>query len=347
MTGLRRALLLAGGLLLVGCPSSALDDDDSDPPNEVLDSFFEDRLDYLEALGVPILDCTAQNDTTWPVFHGCYDWHSAVHGVFALQALHRMTGDPVYADLADELLNPEDVADELTLLSNGNLQFSELPYGYAWFLALARERARGGDDDLLPHAGVIAEALDSHLASPPIWQYALDAPQYDNPSWAALNLWQHYRYVGDEAGAERVAGTLRDEAVPRSDTCLVQDDAEHISEFFPPCLHLARAIVEVLPRAEADAWIAEFVPETLVLAPLTEFPSAHPGGLNFSRSWGLWSLYRATSEQQFSDAYVEHIDTHMAQPEYWAENYLSYSHWVPQFGVYAIALSWDDGELVP
>ena len=127
----------------------------------------------------------------------------------------------------------------------------------------------------------------------------------------------------------------------------MQDDAENISEFFPPCLHLARAIVEILPQDEAAAWIEEWVPEVLVLEPLTEFPNAHPGGLNFSRSWGLWSLYRATGDQQFSDSYIEHIDTHMAQPAYWAENYLSYSHWVPQFGVYGIALSWDDGELVP
>jgi len=344
----RLAALAALGVLLAGCPSTPPSDDpNDDPPNPALDAFFEDRLGHLEDLGVPIVACTTQDDTAWPVFDGCYDWHSAVHGVFALLALHRMTGDPLYAEVADELLNPDDVADELAMVSNGQLEFSEIPYGYAWFLALARERDRGGDTDLMPLAEVVADALNAYLDSPPIWQYALDAPQYDNPSWAALNLWQHYRHVGDDGGAARVEGWIRDEAVPRSDQCLVQDDAEHVSEFFPPCLHLARAIVEILPQAEADAWIDEFLPAELVLEPLTELPNAHPAGLNFSRAWGLWSLYRATGEIQFSDLYVDHVEIHMGQPEYWAENYLSYSHWVPQFGVYAIALSWDDGELVP
>jgi len=31
----------------------------------------------------------------------------------------------------------------------------------------------------------------------------------------------------------------------------------------------------------------------------------------------------------------------MAMPQYWAEDYYSYSHWVAQFGVYGIALSYE------
>jgi hypothetical protein len=30
----------------------------------------------------------------------------------------------------------------------------------------------------------------------------------------------------------------------------------------------------------------------------------------------------------------------MAQPPYWAEDYYSHSHWIAQFGVHAIWLSW-------
>jgi hypothetical protein len=39
--------------------------------------------------------------------------------------------------------------------------------------------------------------------------------------------------------------------------------------------------------------------------------------------------------------YREHIEAWMDRPEYWAEDYMAYSHWVPQFGVYGIALSYD------
>jgi hypothetical protein len=258
-----------------------------------------------------------------------------------------MTGDAVYADVADELLDPADVADEFALLEDGSLEVSEVPYGYAWFLALARERDRDGDPGLLPLAAVAAETLDGYLTPSPVWESSLEAPQYANPSWAALNLWEHYRWTGDWSGAARVESWIRDEAVTRTDRCLVQDESDHTADFFPPCLHLARVVVEILPAAEAEAWMDEFLPASLALEPLTEFATAHPAGLNFSRAWGLWSLYKASGDPHFSDLYVDHVETHMEQPEYWEESYLSYAHWVPQFGVYAISLSWGDGESVP
>ena len=37
--------------------------------------------------------------------------------------------------------------------------------------------------------------------------------------------------------------------------------------------------------------------------------------------------------------YETHVEWHLDHPEYWAENYDAYAHWVPQFGVYAVALS--------
>jgi hypothetical protein len=39
--------------------------------------------------------------------------------------------------------------------------------------------------------------------------------------------------------------------------------------------------------------------------------------------------------------YVEHVVTHLDQPEYWAVDYRAHSHWIPQFGIRAIALTLD------
>ncbi|MEE8125090.1 MAG: hypothetical protein V3T42_04685, partial [Nitrospirales bacterium] len=64
-------------------------------------------------------------------------------------------------------------------------------------------------------------------------------------------------------------------------------------------------------------------------------------GLNFSRAWGLWTLFQSTGHQAYRDMYVNHILTHMALPQYWRDDYQKHSHWVPQFGIYAIALSLD------
>jgi hypothetical protein len=39
--------------------------------------------------------------------------------------------------------------------------------------------------------------------------------------------------------------------------------------------------------------------------------------------------------------YIDHVQTHIEQPEYWAEDYYAFSHGVPQLGVYAIARSYE------
>jgi hypothetical protein len=68
----------------------------------------------------------------------------------------------------------------------------------------------------------------------------------------------------------------------------------------------------------------------------------HVAGLNFSRTWGLWSIWEATGILAYRDLYRAHIDKEMAQPQYWNARYGNYSHWVAQFGVYGLALSFAD-----
>ena len=51
-------------------------------------------------------------------------------------------------------------------------------------------------------------------------------------------------------------------------------------------------------------------------------------------------LYEATGDRDFRMMYIEHIETHMAMTAYWLEDYM-YAHWVPNFGVYSIMLSYD------
>ena len=94
---------------------------------------------------------------------------------------------------------------------------------------------------------------------------------------------------------------------------------------------------------EVAAWLDDFLPTRFDLPPMgpEQIGTAHQGGLNFSRAWGLYHLWQATGEPSWRDLYLDHIQTHIEQPEFWAEDYWAYSHWVPQFGVYAIARSYE------
>lgn len=49
-----------------------------------------DRRAWLERAGETIAAAIGRRDTDHAIFHGCYDWHSAVHG-WALLRIARVT----------------------------------------------------------------------------------------------------------------------------------------------------------------------------------------------------------------------------------------------------------------
>jgi hypothetical protein len=343
----KRLLPLLALLLLATACRPELEPDPEPEPDPVWQAFVADRGEHLRDLAEPIADCVVRVDTGWSAFHGCVDWHSAVHATYSLHAIARLLDDDDLLALADETLDSEAVAGELATLEAGGLDYSELPYGYSWFLALSRERERSGASDLIPLADEVAGRLEDHvfgLSEAGIDVTLVDA-DYQNLSWELLNLWAQAVWTGDADLELLLEDFVRDEVVPRSDSCSLDEAPDNLYDFFPPCLHLARLVTTVLPEVEAADWLADQADPDFDLPPLTEFDSAHTAGLNFSRAWGLWSLYETSGDLLYRDLYVEHVETHVAMPEYWAEDYMSHAHWVAQFGVYAIAVGWDAGEV--
>jgi hypothetical protein len=332
--------------------ADALDDAPGEPDAEVdveeepdpeWEAFLAARPAYLRDLGAPILTCVERDDTTNPCFHGCIDWHSAVEGTWALLALSRVLEDPSLLDAANAILEPSAVADELAQLESGGPVPTEIPYGYSWFLVLAREREMQGAADLTPLAELVAPALETYLMG--LTRGEIDgtmvADDYQNLSWIVVNLWQWADWTVDVDLADWLVSFTRNEIVPREFFCPLSSSPTRIHDFFPPCLHRAWLITTVLPPDEVAAWIETGVPAELDLEPLGAPPDAHTAGLNFSRCFGLWSLWDATGERRFRDMYMHHIVTHMAMPEYWRDDYLAHAHWIPQFGTFAILRSYE------
>ena len=52
-------------------------------------SFGREARAWLCDLGDVVARCVVEDNGLYPVFHGCYDWHSAVHGVWALHVIAR------------------------------------------------------------------------------------------------------------------------------------------------------------------------------------------------------------------------------------------------------------------
>ena len=60
-----------------------------------------DVAQVAQRLAVPVVACVVRPDTHSPAFHGCVDWHSAVHGNYALRVATRLTGDPRFLRIAE------------------------------------------------------------------------------------------------------------------------------------------------------------------------------------------------------------------------------------------------------
>src|SRR5689334_3685661 len=107
-----------------------------------------------------------------PVFYGCFDWHSSVHGHWLLARVARLhPGTPLAAKAEAALatsFTAERVAGELAYLRTPGRQEFERPYGLAWLLQLTMElrewdspQARAWAKSLAPlEAEAVARFMD-------------------------------------------------------------------------------------------------------------------------------------------------------------------------------------------
>ena len=81
--------------------------------------------------------------TLTPVFYGCFDWHSSVHGHWLLARLAREYPDAEYAAPARAALaisfTGEKFAKEVAYQQDPGRTSFERPYGLAWLLQLSGE----------------------------------------------------------------------------------------------------------------------------------------------------------------------------------------------------------------
>jgi len=259
-----------------------------------------------------------------------------------LHVLFRLTGDESYLVPVERLLRKEKIKQELGDIRSGTLR-DELPYGFAWLLALALEHESTTDrTDLRPLAREAADQLGRWLRSlsPAAVFSGFMSSEYANLSWAVLNLYQWGRYSGDGRLVAQVqtlmSSWLRSERWRAQ--CGGRAVSREVTGFFPPCLLQAMALVSIVRNKSALQFVKVVVPSTDRVPPLgSKEINGHSAGLNFSRAWAFWSLYEATKDRRYRLMFQEHVATLVGLPQYWARNYAVYAHWVAQFGVYALA----------
>lgn len=279
-----------------------------------------------------------RKDTDSPVFCGCYDWHSAVHGHWALLRLSVALDDRPLRQLVLDSLDVDLLSQESALIV-ADTSF-EMPYGRAWFLTLALEMEKCCDDyRLRPLADVIAESLLAHVCV----DANVNTLEYSNHSWALIQLFKWYCHTQQEEEKQKIIVIVADKFLVHDLGCSFSSDSHPSSGFFS----LFGNAICLVSLTQDSATLNRFLQLNPIsdvdLAPIIP-KSCHHLGMNWSRATALRCLAEEGTlslrdRGRFARACITHWVAGMSEFEQHSGRYDTYDHWVPQFAVYALTKS--------
>jgi hypothetical protein len=287
-----------------------------------------------------------------PVFYGCYDWHSSVHGHWLLARLVReFPNAPFAADARAALtanLTPAAVAGEVAYLNGTGRESFERPYGLAWLLQLAAELRESQTPDaarlsatLQPLEAVVVARLEAWL---PKLAYPIREGEHAQTAFA-FGLILDYARATDPALAAMITAKVREFHLDDRD-CPIEYEPSG-QDFLSPCIAEADVMRRVLPPREFAAWLTTFLPRLpgtdsdawLPIGIVTDKADgklAHLDGLNLSRAWMLEGIAAGLPAGDLRrNALLAAARTHAASglAAVTGEHYAG-GHWLGSFATY-------------
>jgi hypothetical protein len=294
----------------------------------------------------------------YPVFYGCFDWHSSVHGHWLLVRLLRTSSDSFSPEFRQSIMDAlqqsftaEGVAGEVIYFDNEDRKAFERPYGLAWFLQLTAELRLWDDPQaaewlgtLMPLEAVIVQRIKSWV---PKLAYPIRVGTH-NQSMFAFGLMLDWAQVSGDSEMQSLL-TERSLAFHKNDlNCPISYEPSG-EDFLSPCLMEADLMRRVLPADEFPLWLSGFLPEiptdgsTDWLVPgivndPTDGKLVHLDGVNLSRAWNLKNISAALGEGDPRVSSLQGVaDTHANEgiANVSSDNYAG-SHWLASFATYLI-----------
>lgn len=292
-----------------------------------------------------------------PAFYGAFDWHSAVHGHWALaRAARLLATGPVAVEaraVLDAHLAPARLDAERRFLSAPGRAGFERPYGLAWVLMLALELREWAEEDADAARWAAALApLEEHAAGVlkrwlPVLPWPVRSGEHAQTAFA-LGL------VHDWAHGARDAG-MRDLLDARARDFFEDDHDAPIAyepggqDFLSPVLAEADLMRRVFAPERFGSWLSGFLPSLATpaaerwLAPVVSPDPAdgklsHLDGLNLSRAWMLEGIAAGLPEGEprslpLREAAGRHRVRGLAALD---EDAYAGAHWLGTFAMYLV-----------
>lgn len=285
-----------------------------------------------------------------PIFYGCYDWHSSVHGYWSIiklmKAFPQFDADGQVRAVLNEHITPENVGIEKAFFEDvHNLGF-ERTYGWAWLLKLQEELVTWDDTDarrwgeaLQPLVDLLADRLKAYL---PKLVYPIRHGKHENTAFG-LSLMLDYARTAKDGGLENGIVEHAKRLYKEDKNCDMAYEPSG-SDFLSPCLEEAYLMSKVLDNDAYQIWLKGFMPtlfdrdfrlEPGIVKDRTDGQLVHLDGLNYSRAACLYGISAKLPE-------LNHIrlvaDEHLAftLPNLSKEDDYMGSHWLGTFALYAL-----------
>ncbi|EOC1342089.1 DUF2891 domain-containing protein [Cronobacter dublinensis] len=286
-----------------------------------------------------------------PIFYGCFDWHSAVHGYWLLLRCLRLyptlpCRDDIIA-LCDEHITPANVAREVAYFTAPFRASFERPYGYGWLLALAQELKQSA----LPQAARWHETLE-----PLTQDIRARLIDYLSKLTYPIRVGTHYNTAFALALGLDYARALNDgaltHAITEATTRFYRADTAYPAHYEPGGdEYLSGALTEALLMSKTaeqfPAWFDAFLPDIggvaalmnpAVVSDRADPKIAHLDGLNLSRAWCMKHIAAALPEHHAAQSPLnEAVARHLAASvEHVVGSHYSGGHWLASFALLAL-----------
>jgi hypothetical protein len=290
-----------------------------------------------------------------PAFHGCYDWHSAVHGhwtlVRLLRTFPRLREAGAMRAALDRNLTPAGLRTEADYFRAPGRGTFERPYGWGWLLALAAELRTWRDRDGRRWARAVRPlervVVDNFLQWLPRQDYPVRNGVHGNTAFGLTLALDYARAAGHRRLAALIVRRSRDYFLGDRDAPAAWEPGGE--DFLSPALTEAELMRRVLPRGEFAAWLHGFLPglvrgepRSLLVPPVVrdrrDAKQVHLDGLALSRAWALEGVAgslppRDRARPVLLESARRHAAAGLAHVA--SGNYVG-EHWLATFAVYLL-----------
>ncbi len=288
-----------------------------------------------------------------PVFYGCFDWHSSVHGHWLLTRLLNTQPESVLAEdirqALDKSFTEEKFAGELAYYSGTGRNAFERPYGIAWYLQLVAELEQSNDPVLKEKRELLRPLEDAIVAKTRAWLPKLSYPvrlgTHNQTAFAFGLMLDYARAVGDTAFEQDLVEKVRVFHLRDINCPLAYEPSGE--DFLSPCLMEADLMRRVLSDVEFAAWLGAFLPqipldgredwlEPGIVLDASDGKLVHLDGVNLSRAWALEGIASALPDGDLRVAALTasaelHREVGIAAV---SDEHYSGSHWLASFATY-------------